>query len=241
MSIYYQFHRKIWEKEYFSDLKPTSWRCGKCGVGQLKANVDLEKKMHRSRESQTFSSQLRCTESTCDSSYYAVGHWAKYNKYNEKISITYEGKDCERRFAPIAFIPTVSMFACSPDTPVEITQSLDEAFKLYWISAAACANAIRTVLERLMNARAISGDRLNNKLNSFRQNDQVNGDRLLAIKWIGNSGSHDSDLKRSDVLDGFEILVEVLLSLYPDTSKSQRIDGIVASINSSKKPRSKQP
>jgi len=42
-------------------------------------------------------------------------------------------------------------------------------------------------------------------------------DFLLAIKWIGNTGSHTGKLERIDVLEAYELLELSLNKLYDDT------------------------
>ena len=60
--------------------------------------------------------------------------------------------------------------------------------------------------------------------------------RLHAIKWVGHEASHSGSLKRSDVLDAFEILESILDDLY--TRQDDRIEVIVKQINRGRKPRS---
>lgn len=238
MSTYYSFHRPTWERNYFSDYKPFGWRCGKCCIGQLRANVT--DKILRGRRTKRFVCQLRCTDSTCDEVYYVIGNWGKYSKRGIEISIDYEGKDCERWFFPSAFEPTLSFFSCEASTPDSVKNGLEEAFKLYWISAPACANAIRKVLDRLMEHHQVSGKTLDQKLVQFGQTHPGIAKRLQAVKWIGNEGSHQNDLERSDVLDGFELLAAVLAELFPDNAKDQRLNDITNDVNSIRKPRSKK-
>jgi hypothetical protein len=237
MSTYFSFNRSTWERQHFSDYKPFGWQCGKCGIGQLRA--DVNEKMLKNRESKTFACHLRCTESQCDCVYYAIGHRGKYDKQGKEISIYFEGINFERWFFPTCFEPTLLLFSCSPTTPPQVVDGLEQAFRLYWINPAAGANIIRTVLERIMDDQSIPSDILHNRLELFKQNNPVNGDRLLAVKWIGNSGSHNNDLQRGDMLDGFGLLAKVLSELYPDTNKNQELDNITNEINSTKKPRSK--
>lgn len=42
-------------------------------------------------------------------------------------------------------------------------------------------------------------------------------DLVLAVKWIGNVGSHDHSLRIFDVLDGVEILDHTLEQIYDST------------------------
>ena len=45
--------------------------------------------------------------------------------------------------------------------------------------------------------------------------------KLLAIKWIGNEGSHpEKSLTKNDVIDLYEILEHVLSELFENKSKT---------------------
>lgn len=182
---------------------------------------------------------MRCTESSCDEVYYVIGQWGKFTKYGAGLSIEKEGSDFERWFFPSAFEPTLSFFSCEQSTPGTILQGLEEAFKLYWISPAACASAIRKVLERLMDHHGIQGKNLDQKLIRFAQSNKRVGERMSAIKWIGNEGTHQ-DVERSDALDGFELLAAVLAELFPDSLKDKKLDDITNDVLATRKPRSKK-
>ncbi|TLX23535.1 DUF4145 domain-containing protein [Chryseobacterium indologenes] len=57
----------------------------------------------------------------------------------------------------------------------------------------------------------------------------------MAIKWIGNYGSHSSDtISKDDLLDSYEILEHVTENLYG--KQLQRIERISKIINKKKKP-----
>lgn len=45
---------------------------------------------------------------------------------------------------------------------------------------------------------------------------QEASDALEAVKWIGNTGSHEANLSVSDVLDGVEMLGHALRSIFDD-------------------------
>jgi hypothetical protein len=54
------------------------------------------------------------------------------------------------------------------------------------------------------------------------------GQHLLAIKWLGNSGSHSDDLRAQDALDGFELLEHALEEVYE--LKSAKLKKLAATI-----------
>ena len=55
---------------------------------------------------------------------------------------------------------------------------------------------------------------LHSRIVEFSKTNTDVGDTLLAVKWIGNDGSHDSALELEDVLLGAEILDAAITALY---------------------------
>lgn len=248
MPQHYFFDRQLWEKEYFTDKHPYGWRCSKCGIGELRTRLEAnsktksEKRLLRSSDEKCFVALMRCTNPDCNSVYSVAGRWGKYGRSGGELSIKDRLPDT-RRFFPNFVEPPILFFSCDPNVPLAIVERLAIAFQLFWGAPAACANAIRSTLECLMDSQNVlrqNKESLHARILRFQKQDSINGKHLLAVKWIGNEGSHDIDLKRSDVIDGFELLATVLSNLYPDLSKNQRIEQITNSVNSTKKPRSKQ-
>jgi hypothetical protein len=239
MSPHYLFDRKLWEKEYFTDKNPYGWRCSKCGISHLKTNI--ETKLFRSSEGKNFAAMMRCSNPDCNTAFAVAGLWGKFNRFGGELSIKDQLPDT-RRFFPKLIEPPIALFTCDSLVPSLLMQRLDQAFQLFWVSSSACANAIRLVLECLMDCQNISRadkESLHSRLDRFKKSNNINGERLLAVKWIGNEGSHDVNLERSDLLDGFELLATVFSELYPDINKNERLDFMTSKINSTKKPRSK--
>ena len=54
-----------------------------------------------------------------------------------------------------------------------------------------------------------------------------------AIRWLGNDGTHSGyHIRRSDVIDGYNIFEHILVELYPEQKAS--IEALVERINSAK-------
>jgi len=64
------------------------------------------------------------------------------------------------------------------------------------------------------------------------------GNSLLAIKWIGNSGSHYDTLTQDDVLDAYTLLDFSLSKLY--NNQEQVIKKLAKDINKKKAPLSRK-
>jgi len=75
---------------------------------------------------------------------------------------------------------------------------------------------------------------LHSRLELFKKNQPQIADHLLAIKWIGNSGSHIGKIEKVDILDAFELLEYSLNKLYDNSEK--RINNLAREINRVKGP-----
>ena len=77
------------------------------------------------------------------------------------------------------------------------------------------------ILRKTVGGGKIRDVSLHNRIENFRSAKPQYADAaglLLAVKWIGNVGSHDDRLQISDVLDGIEILDYTLALVYDDTA-----------------------
>jgi hypothetical protein len=76
---------------------------------------------------------------------------------------------------------------------------------------------------------------LHHRIEQFKVKYSSAAELLMAIKWIGNVGSHSSEaLTRDDILDGMEMLEHVVNMLFE--SESKRIKTLVKTINKRKGP-----
>lgn len=142
--------------------------------------------------------------------------------------------------------PAPPIFSVSPRVPKRISETIDRAFYLFWSDHSGCANAIRTVIEEVLTERGIrrftitrSRRRqplaLHSRIEKFRANDAALADAMLAVKWIGNAGSHaGGTLTKDDLFDGFELLEHVLAEIYDRRTKS--VAALAKKIISTKRP-----
>ena len=129
--------------------------------------------------------------------------------------------------------------------PKEVTGLLRQSFGLYWHDEQSCANRIRTSVERILDLFDVKryprkGPRiplsLQTRINDFAKTRPAVADKLTAIKWIGNAGSHVGTIKRSDLLDGYRIMQYALRLLF--SKEASEVNKIAKHINKRKRPRS---
>lgn len=154
-------------------------------------------------------------------------------------------------FIPSYFTESPSLFEIPRDLPNPIRVEIERSFQLYWFDGRACANSLRIAVEELLTAqhvnksdgRPTSGNRrrmlsLHQRIGLFAKKNSQLADKLMAIKWIGNAGSHTSIVDAHDLLDAYEILSFVLDEIYEKRSK--RVGAIARAVNRRSAPRSER-
>ena len=153
---------------------------------------------------------------------------------------------------PMSITPAPTPIRIAENTPNDVRQVIEGAARLLWSDREAAANKLRQAIELLMDHRKVIKTRtskgkrhalsLHARIQEFAKKDRANGDLLLAVKWIGNSGSHPGGASRDTVFDIFDMVEHVLEDLYGTTR--QRLMEKAKEINKHKgvkKPRRWRP
>jgi hypothetical protein len=98
---------------------------------------------------------------------------------------------------------------------------------------------LRIALEALMDYRGIKKHcTLHTRIDLFKSKypkQAALADKLLAIKWIGNGGSHLSGLKHKHMVTAYKLTEHVLDELFNKTT--EKLAKTASVINKTKKPR----
>jgi hypothetical protein len=214
------FDKKIWQRRSISNKHNTSWKCGVCGIGGLQLQSEIPK-------SNYYSLAIRCTDSNCTKQYRIVGSVVPEAKGVE-VAENYFRIDNYRLY-PTHFEPELVMFEMPISLNAEVKSKLIKSFNHFWYDLDACANMIRQGIELIVVEKGGVGETLHTKIASLRTKlgDKLT-DAILALKWIGNDGSHPGrSFKRDEILDSYGVLVDVLNQMYPDESEKERRDSLV--------------
>lgn len=237
------FNRKIWLD--WETRKP----CPNCEIGLLFPITNTQKRSetNESKEMNTypgynqtdyvFSLHLQC--SNCGEIVVVSGYWSEYHYLSD------EGNGIQNQIVPISFYPAPKIISIPKSCPKSISKTLNDSFGLYWIDLSSCANKIRTSIEFLMDDLKVektihtkSGKCknliLHDRILQYKLINSEAADFLLAIKWIGNEGSHYTKITKNDVLDAYELLEFSLEQVYNDKKKSLVM--LSQNINNTKKP-----
>jgi hypothetical protein len=131
------------------------------------------------------------------------------------------GFDWQEYFVPKMCNPMPRIIEIPTKCPKDVRKEIEESFSLFWPNRSACAGRMRVALEHLMNHLGVPKRRkskngnfsdltLHARIDFFAQKDSAAGAQLMALKSLGNTGSHDSGISRKDLLDAFEILEHAL-------------------------------
>ena len=221
--------RELWKQTLTKHQAP-AWPCPSCVKGALKLvpNSLAKKEAVSSRRAHgheewdpdwveyRFTAWLKC--GVCEEDVVVAGLGGIEPGYDS------EGMTWEDYFAPRLLIPMPDIFAMPKKCPEGVREKLRAAFTVFWIDQPASASRVRVALERLLNHLGIKRRRkdkqgkfvdltLHARIEEFAKRDPVIGAQLMALKWLGNSGSHEGSITKDDLLDAFEIMEHALVEL----------------------------
>ncbi|KQM58177.1 hypothetical protein ASE64_11590 [Agreia sp. Leaf210] len=182
----------------------------------------------------TYSGNLLCDNARCLQRVAMLGDWRYWIN---------EGDPKYGQFGAMYKIrqvhPPLRLIAVPDRAPDEVKSAISTASSAIWISPSLAANQLRQAVEDLLTAKrvrrtsikATTGKRnrlnLHTRIREYAAKEPKIAEALEAVKWIGNSGSHDDKLTVAEVLVGAEILELALKSLY-DKSDAQLLSKVRA-------------
>jgi len=108
--------------------------------------------------------------------------------------------------------------------PIDVQKILFSTFSLFWLDKAACANRLRSCIEKILDTFGVPKKQrtkkgliplpLHNRIIKFCKSNVKYKNVLTAVKWIGNVGSHYDDVKAKNLLDGYRLIDYMLKELY---------------------------
>ena len=248
--------RKILKRAFTLERAP-EWICPTCGKSVLKIKKDsffkdeLAHCRHRSHEAwepewitYVYSCLLYCSNNSCNEVVASTGTG------NVDWDVGYDDDGHEEQvwsdyFLPKFFEPPLKIISIPDECPASVKSPLIESFRQVFSSPSASANSVRIALEHLLTELKISryklagGKRrivsLHERISKIPTKYDDLKDLMLAVKWLGNAGSHDNEtVSVDDVLDAYEMTEHVLSEIY--APKKQRLKEIAKKVNKKKGP-----
>jgi hypothetical protein len=134
---------------------------------------------------------------------------------------------------PTYFEPSIPLFTIPSKCPENIKNEAQHAFKLAFSDFSASGNRVRTCLELyILQLNEKATGTLHHKIESIKGVDATAYEILMAIKWLGNQGSHESSLQEYDLAFAFEALEFCLNKTY--NSNEFKLKTLASLINANK-------
>ena len=254
-------NRHIWTQSLSKHSAPM-WPCPHCKQSVLALIPDslLKKETKESKKARdydgwdpdwityAFNAWLKCSHPSCGQEVIVAGK----GSVERTQSCDEEGnleENWEDSFQPLFCWPMPDIFTLPEKCPKEVKAELCAAFRLFWSDQAASAGRIRVSLERLMDHYHVPKRRkgqngkyynlkLHDRIETFTQAKSGAGEKLMALKWLGNTASHQGAVSRDDILNGFEILEYLLVELFEQ--RAVRIEELTRQLTKKHAPRRKK-
>jgi len=189
----------------------------------------------------TFTTLLHCTNKNCKevvtcsgTGYVEEEYYSEYGHHERRY---------EDYFKPFYFYPTLHIFQIPEKTPEDVKEAILASFSMVFTNYSTAANQIRIALECLLTHLKINRTKIikrkRKRLNLHERiallpvRFQKIKDVCMAIKWLGNAGSHCGDkMTFDDVFDGYDMLSFILDELYDN--KHEHVKKLAKKINKKK-------
>lgn len=254
--------RGPWQKQEFTKSDKLLWQCPYCQGARLtlsEKSLQIGQTADSLRASEMEAFEPEWTEgrfacllacSHCEGMIAVAGTYrVQDDRYYDPVHG--ESGGYQSYFRPQFFSDVLPIIMIPDGVPEAVAESLRISFGLFWYDPESAANRIRKAVERLLTALPLprtTGRRprrervlvtLQERISRFAELNPDLGEKLLAVKWLGNAGSHAGGVNEEDVLDGYEILSFVLDELYQ--GRREQVAELSRTINRRKGPRSAGP
>ncbi len=252
-----ELNKKYWNNFYFTKDKFPRIRCPFCNEETLikteRTFFEQSTGSTREKEKYNVSSPIEfesiftlmffCLNEDCNEIVSCIG-----NSFFDIESVDYDENGYSNPnfiqcYYPKFFYPPLNIITLKKSYPQNIKKELIKSFSHFFNDKASCANKIRICIELLMDNFRVRKTRtttagkrkrltLHERISEFKDINNYVSELLLAVKWLGNKGSHYENVSSDDILTAYEILDLSLTKLY-DT-REKEIKRIVKMINKTK-------
>jgi hypothetical protein len=150
-------------------------------------------------------------------------------------------------FRPKFFEPSLRLCQIPMECPETVCKPIQDSFAVFFAAPSAASNGIRSAMEALLTDLKIRRIQMVNGkrrfLNLHQRIDLLPGefahlkDMILAIKWLGNAGSHSGkEVTVDDVMDSYELMEFILNEIYASKVKVKALHKIAKKVNKKKGP-----
>jgi Domain of unknown function (DUF4145) len=233
----------------FTERNIPPFPCPTCGASLIPAEKGLH--VFQSSESKElcgggdtefgpFHLHFKCSQRSCEEPVICVGLFGLQQDEDD-----FGRKYTTKVLSPLFFYPTIQVFDFPRVLPSKIKEPLMKSFSHFWSDPGAAGNSLRIAVEALLDHQRVRkktttkrGEsyalKLHDRIVAFQKTKPDLAEKLLAIKWLGNSGSHLSGLKHEDLLTGYEFFDHVLHEIF--VKHTQKLHRLAKRINKRRGP-----
>lgn len=243
----------------FTNKGSTKFQCPTCSKGFLNVSEESfsfketkgSRDMHEHPEwgpdyyEVVYSGLLDCSNTACKEVVSSSGYgWDEEEYCHDEQGLP--DREYVTYFRPVMFYPHLKPFPFPKDTPENVVLEIEKSFSLIFSDPPSSANHIRVALEHLLTHLKIKRFTTNNGRRHFLTLHKriellpvkYEGikDIFLAVKWLGNAGSHSNHtVTLDDVLDSYELTIELLDEIF--SKKRKKAQSLAKKINKNKGPK----
>ncbi|CAJ8191697.1 Uncharacterised protein [Burkholderia pseudomallei] len=151
----------------------------------------------------------------------------------------------QESFKPLYFSPPLVLMDIPKGCPQTVQKHLQESFALAYADAGAALNCARAAIEAMLNDLGVKRFKIQNgkrRIISLHQRIENLPDKydeqkqlLLAVKWLGNAGSHNgAEPDANDLRNAYDLLESVLAEIYEQRTK--KLKAVAKKVNKKKGP-----
>ena len=220
-------NRNLWTQTLTKSHCPP-WPCPNCNKGTFNLSPDsfVFKETARSANQHgheawdpdwityNFSCWVKCGNTTCGNDAVLTGTGGVWPIWDPEDG---GSESWEDRFSPLFCSQMPDMIVLPEKCPKEVIESLRASFALFWSDQAGAAGRLRVAIERLLDHLGVPAKnpdgteiRLHNRIENFTNGNSEIGGQLMALKWLGNTGSHTGELNKEELMDAYEVLEHAL-------------------------------
>ena len=249
--------RKTLKRPFTLDSAP-DWTCPTCQISPLRIRKDsfVKDERRHSRDHShdawepewieyVYSCMLVCSNDKCKEVVSSCGT----GSVDWSVGLDEEGipeQVYEDYFRPKYFEPHLKLMKFPKGCPDSVSKPLEDSFSLFFASPSAASNNVRIGIEALLTELKIrrftlvGGKRrfvsLHQRIALLPAKYAHLKDLILAIKWLGNAGSHDgaAEVSLDDVMDSYELTEHILQEIY--APKVSKLKALAKKVNKKKGP-----
>lgn len=226
----------------FTEVDLPAWRCPSCDsqtllmvqgsfVTMLTAfsRINREEDWYEAEhEERVFSCLLKCSRIDCGQPVALSGTGFLEDEWDDRMQ-TRIGQSTYYRAK--AFVPPLPVFYIPDRCPHHIKMQLLRVAGLLAMSGEASVNAMRSVLELLLDELEVPQQldrenksprvlKLHDRIEEYPDKIGVHQAAFMALKWVGNSGSHSRrPIPMKDIDDALSVLDDLVKQLYGDVAQ----------------------